>query len=653
MATWLTAGLLVAGPGAAHATVAAARSQAGAAVGRSPVARAAGGRSPVVGALYRAAPGAAPYRPGMVLIGFRPGVTAAERKALERVVAARWQRPLDHIGSSTPAARALRRRIGASFVVGVPRGSVLRAVRSLRRERRWVRFAEPNYVQQASAAARVPNDPSFGLQWGSLNTGQNVNGVGGTTGADDNATRAWGLSTGSRSTVIGEVDTGVDYTHPDLAANIWSNPGGIGGCPAGTRGYNEVAGTCDPQDDDAYYGGHGTHVAGIMGAIGNNGVGVAGLDWATTILPVKWLDSQASGSTSQLISGLDWLLAAKQAGVNIRVVNDSATFVGTAYSQALSDEIDALGANGILFVTAAGNTAQDDDNPQYVRYPCGYDRPTEICVTATNQSDQLPSWANYGRATVDLAAPGDNIYSTLRNGTYGYISGGSMAAAQVSGAAALILSVQDMTPTALKADILNHVDPLPSLTGLVRTGGKLDVCAAMPGCSSPPSPPPAPAPLTFGSTNVGGSADSFAAGRKRVNAYSLSQSGSLTKLSLYLAPTGQTSGQADIEGVVYADSGGSPGALLGTTGQLVYSAGQPAGWYDLSFPSPLSLTAGSYWIGVITGGSSGIAGFRYTYLAGSRDYNPNAYTSGPTDPFGSFRTDGEQMSLYGTYTPAR
>src|SRR5207247_2039080 len=127
-------------------------------------------------------------------------------------------------------------------------------------------------------------------------------------------------------------------------------------------------------------------------------------------------------------------------GVNVRVVNDSATFVGTAYSQALSDEIDVLGANDILFVTAAGNTGDNNDNTAVRRYPCGYNRPSEICVTASDQQDRLPSWANYGPNTVDLAAPGDNIYSTLRNGTYGYVSGGSMASPQVAGTAALILA---------------------------------------------------------------------------------------------------------------------------------------------------------------------------------------------------------------------
>lgn len=398
-----------------------------------------------------------------VLVGFRSGARASAVDAAVRSVHGRVRH--------TTAA--------GTRVVSVTAGGVPAALARLR-ALPSVRFAEPD---RRLVAAGAPNDAGFGLQWAARNTGQTVNGVAGTAGADERAVPAWSMATGSRSVVVAVVDTGLDYNHPDLAANVWTNPGGVGGCPAGTRGYNVVAGSCDPMDDDVSYGGHGTHVAGIIGAVGNNGIGVSGVDWTATLLPVKWLDANGNGDTSALLQALDWVLAAKQAGVNVRVVNDSATFFGTAYSQALSDEIDTLGANGILFVTAAGNTGDDNDDTAKRRYPCGYDRPTEICATATNQSDALPSWANYGAATVDLAAPGDNIYSTLRNGGYGYVSGGSMAAAQVSGAAALVLSVRDMPPQALKADILQNVDPLPSLAGKVRTGGRLDVCKTLPGCS--------------------------------------------------------------------------------------------------------------------------------------------------------------------------
>jgi thermitase len=423
------------------------------------------------------------YLSGRLLVSFRASASAsARRMAVDSV-----------------SGRVLKSFLGGSELVAVPDGTVMSAVKALSAGG-TTRYVEPDYLMSESAA-KVPNDPSFGLQWGFLNTGQTVNGVAGTAGADESATAAWSISTGARSIVIAEVDSGVDYLHPDLAANIWSNPGGINGCAAGTHGYNVRTSVCDPMDDETTFGGHGTHVAGILGAVGNNGVGVSGVNWATTILPVKWLDSSGNGSTSGLLSALNWVLTAKQAGVNVRVVNDSATFVGTSYSQALSDEIDLLGQNNILFVTAAGNTGENNDTLSVRRYPCGYDRPTEICVTASNQSDRLPSWANYGPNTVDLAAPGDNIYSTLRNGTYGYINGGSMASPQVAGAAALILSVGDMSPTALKADILDNVDPVPALSGLVRTGGRLNICKALPGCATAVA-----APVNTGLPMVSGTA---------------------------------------------------------------------------------------------------------------------------------------------------
>lgn len=452
------------------------------------------GRSALVAQSASARP---EFRSGSILVGFRPGIGTARQRRLERLVGVRWKRTLgiaSRAWVATRAGRRLERRLGAEYALGIGGRSVLWAVRVLRRQRRFVRFAEPDYVLQASGVrtrdersfVRTPDDPSFGLQWGSLNMGQTVNGVSGTAGADDRAARAWAVSAGSRSIVIGEVDTGVDYTHPDLAANVWSNPGGVGGCPAGTHGYNVVDSTCDPMDTDVSYNGHGTHVAGIMGAVGNNSTGVAGMNWSTTILPVRWVsDDNGANTTSQLIFALNWLLQAKQAGVNVRVINDSTVFIGSASSQALSDEISLLGANNILFVTAAGNTDQDNDNPATPRYPCNYDLANEICVTASNQRDRLPSYANYGPATVDMAAPGDNIYSTLRNHSYGYISGSSMAAAQVSGAGALILSVTpSMTAISLKADILDTVDRLRSLAGKVRTGGRLDVCKAIRGCES-------------------------------------------------------------------------------------------------------------------------------------------------------------------------
>jgi thermitase len=587
--------------------------------------------------------GGAVVRDGVVLVGFEPGVRAGRQRAVVARVGATGLRRLSAGARIARGHRSGTRRLGATVRLRVRRGTVLSAVRSLRKQP-GVAYAEPDYLLHEAAA---PNDPSFGLQWAHSNTGQLVNGVSGTVGADDRGLAAWGVASGSSSIVIGETDSGVDYRHPDLAANIWSNPGGIGGCSTGSHGYNVLLRNCDPMDDEKTYGGHGTHVAGILGAVGNNGVGVAGVNWTTTILPVKWLDSSGYGYTDQLISALDWLVKAKQAGINIRVVNDSATFVGTAYSQALADEIDVLGANDILFVTAAGNTGDNNDDPAKRRYPCGYQRPTELCVTASDQYDRLPSWANYGSNTVDLAAPGVNIYSTLRNGTYGYISGGSMASPQVAGAAALILAQGYQSVSALRADILGNVDVLPSLSNLVRTNGRLNICKALSGCAN--SAPP-PGTYTLGNANVGTSSDVFAANRKRVNRYVLSAAGNITKLSVYLATTSK-SGQEALRGVLYANSGGSPGRLLAASNELVFHSTDRAGWYDLTLPAPVALTAGTYWLGVLSGATGNVASYRWDSVPGSRVYNNNTYTSGPSDPFGSvIGSDAEEMSLYATYT---
>lgn len=401
-----------------------------------------------------------PFRDGIVLVGFQENATQE-----------------DQAKAIADAGGVEKRVIGkGTHVVRVPPGHVMQAIESLQHSAA-VRYAEPDYREFLSGA---PNDPSFPQQWAFHNTGQTVDGVTGTSGADESTLRAWNITHGTTSVVVAVVDTGIDYTHPDLAANIWSNPGGVNGCAAGTHGYNVLTNLCDPMDDDTVYDGHGTHVAGIIGAVTNNGVGVAGVNWQTSLLGVKWVDANGNGFTSDLITALDWVVQAKQAGVNIRVVNDSQTWAGTARSQALSDEIDVLGSNDMLFVTAAGNTAQDNDTTP--RYPCVYDRSNQLCVAASDQNDQLWSSSDYGVQTVDMAAPGVNILSTLRNGAYGFISGCSMSAAQVSGAAALVLATGYQSVSVLKSTLLNAVDPLPAFANTTRTGGRLDICKAVPGC---------------------------------------------------------------------------------------------------------------------------------------------------------------------------
>src|SRR4051812_42979718 len=429
-----------------------------------------------LGALGAGAAEPPAFRDGVVLVRFDAGVTTARQQAV-----------LDGVGARLGRLSAPRsERIGLRLL-RVGRGRVPAVVRALNAAPD-VRFAEPDYLMRVSG---VPNDPDFGLQWGLANGGQDITGSRGTPGADEGAPAAWSVSTGSEAVVTAVTDSGVDYNHPDLAGNIWANPGGVGGCAKGTHGYDVLASDCDPMDDND----HGSHVAGILGAVGDNGVGVTGVNWRTRILPVKWLDSAGWGSTSGLIAALDWVIAAKQSGVNVRVVNDSATYVGTPYSQALSNKIDELAANDILFVTAAGNTADDNDDPTTRRYPCGYSRPNELCVTASDFNDNLWTSSNYGLKTVNLAAPGVDIYSTLSDGGYGYMSGGSMAAPQVAGAAALRLALGYRSATDLRGDLLRAVDVLPAFLGKVSTGGRLNLCKLVPGCgASAPADSPARAP---------------------------------------------------------------------------------------------------------------------------------------------------------------
>lgn len=421
-----------------------------------------------------------PHRDGVVLVRFQPGVSSSQQ---------------DMILRSLGIGVGIIKRLGGGDVqmLQVGNGRVAKIIERLKQFNE-VLYAEPDFLATLDDGRPFegppngegrppvyvfPNDPYITTEWAVYNFGQSVNGTAGTPGADERAAAAWSVTTGTRSVVVALLDTGIEYTHPDLAGNVWKNPGGIGGCPAGTHGYNVLTGTCDPMDDDTAYGGHGSHVSGIIGAVGNNGIGIAGVNWTTSLMGVKWVDSSGNGFTSDLISAMDWVIAAKKAGVNVRVANDSPTWPGTAFSQALSDEIDLLGTNNILFVTAAGNTSQDNDIVP--RYPCSYNRPTMICVAASDQNDALAGFSNYGVTTVKLAAPGVNIYSTVRQG-YGFIDGSSMSAAQVSGAAALILSRGNRPVANLRETILSNVDADPALTGYVATGGRLNICKAIPGC---------------------------------------------------------------------------------------------------------------------------------------------------------------------------
>jgi subtilisin family serine protease len=354
-----------------------------------------------------------------------------------------------------------------------------------------VLYAEPNYLVQAFTE---PNDPSFPQLWGLQNIGQVVNGSAGVAGADIAATQAWDVSFGSTAQVVAIVDTGFDYTHPDLAANVWSAPAAftvtIGGttitCPAGSHGFNVITLTCDPMDDHN----HGTHVSGTIGATGGNGVGVVGVNWTTRLMGIKFLDANGSGSLADAIKGIDFAIQAKRAfaataGANVRVLSNS--WGGGGFSQAMFDEINAANAEDMLFVAAAGNNGFNND--VLPAYPASYKAPNVISVAATTNADARAYFSNYGATSVHLGAPGLDILSTTIGNTYTSFSGTSMATPHVSGAAALVLSHCAFSTDALKDALLSTVDPIPALASITATGGRLDVNRAIRSCDAALAPP--------------------------------------------------------------------------------------------------------------------------------------------------------------------
>ena len=331
-----------------------------------------------------------------------------------------------------------------------------------------IEYAEPNFV--VSITQTFPNDPRFDELYGLNNTGQ----TGGTPDADIDAPEAWDIQTGSSDVVIGVIDTGVDYNHPDLDDNMWTNPGEIrdngidddgNGFVDDFFGYDFINDDSDPFDDNS----HGTHVSGTIAAEGNNGEGVTGTSWDGQIMALKFLGADGFGSTFDAIQAVEY---ATMMGVDL--TNNS--WGGGGFSEGLRDAIAAAGDPGQLFIAAAGNTTGGgNDNDINPFYPASYDLDNIISVAATDDNDQLASFSHFGATSVDLGAPGVDILSSIPGGDYGLKDGTSMATPHVAGVASLLLAEEPgLSAEELKDLILTGVDPLPDLEGKTLTGGRLN-----------------------------------------------------------------------------------------------------------------------------------------------------------------------------------
>lgn len=388
-------------------------------------------------------------------------------------------------GAPSEAVDAINRKNGARTEKKIPRTrvSVVKLPKGLQvadAVKRYeaspdVEYAEPDFLLSVDQTANpTPSDTDYPKLYNLNNTGQ----TGGTTDADVDAPDAWVSTTGSPDAVVAVIDTGVDIGHADLKNNVWTNPDEVAGngLDDDQNGYvDDIHGWDFRNEDntvfDADEGSHGTHVAGIIAAEGDNSVGITGINWRAKIMPLKFI-GPTTGYTSDATEALNYAVAE-----GVKISNNSYGCAG-CFSQTLFDAVRKADAAGHLYVAAAGNDGADNDATAY--YPSGYDSANVVSVAATDGTDTLASFSNYGATQVDLAAPGVSILSTLPGNAYGYKSGTSMATPHVAGVAALVKS---KTPTAddaeMKRLLLESVDKKANLAATTVTGGRLNAAGAL------------------------------------------------------------------------------------------------------------------------------------------------------------------------------
>ncbi len=345
----------------------------------------------------------------------------------------------------------------------------------------FVEIVEPNYIYHMN---KESNDPDFSKLWGLKNVGQkDPKGQVGVAGVDIDAVKAWDITTGSDKMVVAVIDTGIDYNHPDLKENLWTNEAEANG-QAGVdddgngvvddiHGYNAITGKGDSQDDQ----GHGSHCAGTIGGRGDNGVGVVGVNWNVKLMGVKFLDANGSGTLDNALKAIDY---ATKMGAKVM----SNSWGGGRFSQTLMDAVKRSNEAGALFVAAAGNDGSNNDGTP--TYPASFDVPNVLTVAAVDNRGGMASFSNYGKKTVHVGAPGVNIYSST-GGSYESMSGTSMATPHVAGVAALVWSHEpQMTGLELKQRLIQTSRPLASLKGRIKSGGLVNAYNALVNQEQPP-----------------------------------------------------------------------------------------------------------------------------------------------------------------------
>ena len=476
-----------------------------------------------------------PYEPGQLVIGLESADSGAIDDVLEFIqnsdkLPIAVDSPANDIDWQPSGQDASR------IVVSLAPNADIPALSAQIAELENVAFAEPNYV--VSIADTIPNDNRFDDLWGLHNTGQ----TGGVVDADIDAIEAWDIQTGSYESVVGVIDTGIDYRHPDLYENVWLNPGEIPASiaplindaipdgiitfgdlndpsnwnpsgPSGivsdfnNNGYIDAGDLlADPTwedgvdtDNNGYVDdfvgwdflnndndpfddhSHGTHVSGTIAGTGDNGSGVAGVSWKARIIGLKFLDASGRGNVETAVGAVEYATAA---GANMT----SNSWGGGGSSQAMINAITASYNANMLFVAAAGNSSQDNDLTS--AYPANYDIPNVISVAATDHADEYASFTSFGATTVDLSAPGVNVLSTTPNGTYSSFSGTSMATPHVAGAAALIWAqAPSLDSDQVKSILLDSVDPVTPGRKSTLTNGRLNLFTAMSAFEDDQTPP--------------------------------------------------------------------------------------------------------------------------------------------------------------------